>query len=204
MPRAPSRIGFVCESCQRTASVRQMRRWRGECRRCKGRSWVLTIDYSETEVETSAVGILSSLTLGFGWYSTKTSTNQTTVGGVSAEVGQHLTETRSNVALRVVEYLRLREHQDLRDRGAQPCRKCDVLYVPTSEKPWTETGYCSKSCAAQDGVESAPVFQASEADESKPSMITVACPKGHEFSVLASFSGCLRPCTTCGEKVAVP
>ena len=204
MPRAPSQIGFICESCDRPATVRQMRRWVGECRHCRGRSWTLYANYTDTEVETSVAGLAAAMTIGIGWQTVRTSTNQTMVHGVAARVVQWLTEDRSLVAARVVAYIRMREQQALRDRGAQSCKVCDIIYMPAQDKPWTLAGYCSKSCAARGDLETPPIFQeVGEKHQEVPTMM-VTCPNGHTFYVPASFSGCLRKCTYCGAKTPVP
>lgn len=204
MARAPSQIGFTCESCGRDASVRQIRRWRGECGRCQEQSWLLYANYSDTTVKGSSIGVFSWLTLGIGWYSMEKVTNQTAAEGVSAEIARELTEDRSLLAARVVEYLRFREQEKLRARGAKSCRNCGILYVPLSEKPWTHGGYCTKSCAAEDGVSPSPSLQGPQEKLTRVPMIPVVCSNGHEFEVLASFSGCRRPCNFCGVKVDVP
>ena len=204
MARRPSEIRFVCESCRRPAKVGDIRRWSEQCRYCQGRSWQLLVNYTDTQVEASILGLLSSLIFGVGEPTRKTYTNQVVVDSVSAEVAQFLTEKRRLVASRVVEYIRLREQQELLDRGARACRICNGVCVPAEDKPWTQEGYCSRSCAARDGFEESPLFEPSTDNRHAAPTITVVCPNGHAFEVLASFSGCMRPCPDCGAKTPVP
>jgi hypothetical protein len=153
MPRAPSQILFVCESCQQQVDPRQLRRSSGRCDRFSGQgSWTLLVRYTDTEtdVSMSLLGSLSLAFFGIGWQTVNNYTNQMAVGGVSADVAQYLTESPSLVAHRVVEYVRLCDQQDLKQRGAQACKGCGAMYVPSDDKVWTELGYCSKMCAAKD------------------------------------------------------
>ncbi len=204
MPRKPSQIGFVCESCKKAAKARQIRRWLGQCRRCQAQSWTLLVSYTDTEVDTSALGLLTSPLFG---HKKNTYTNQTAVNGLSARIAQYLTETKSLVASRVVDVLHRLELQSLHDRGAQSCRICDALYVPAEQKPWTQQGYCSKSCAAHSGPTETPIFEESTDDTPThrvASTVKVICTNGHEFQVLASFSGCIRVCPDCAAKTPIP
>jgi hypothetical protein len=201
MSQAPSEICFVCEACQKPATARHVRRWSGLCRHCQGQSWSLIVSYTHAEAEPSAAGLLASATIGVGFSKVTTTTNQTVVDGVSSKIAHALTEKRSQVAVRVVQYLRLRDQQNMRDRGAISCQMCDALYIPTDEKTWSRQGFCSKSCAAKGDAD--PVFETTEKPARVP-MISVVCPNGHQFEVFASFSGCIRPCPDCRAKTHVP
>jgi hypothetical protein len=205
MPRKPSHIVFVCEACRRQASPRNLRSWSGRCQRCKSdASWTLVVNYTESDTELSLLGTLSTMIFGLGWFSTKAYTNQMTASGISADVARYLTEKRSLVAPRVVEYIRLREQQNLQQRGAQSCKVCDARYVPSDEKPWSQEGYCSKVCATKDGAAFTVETDTSPGRKPRAHTIAVVCPQGHAFEVLESFAGCIRPCTECGAKTAVP
>jgi hypothetical protein len=203
MAREPSQISFVCESCQKRATVDQARRCLGECPRCQSQSWTLVVNYTDEVLEGSMPGLLAASVLGVGSHETKTYSNETVLDGVSAEVVQVLTEEPSLAASRVADYVRLREQLDLREKGARPCEICKVLYVPTESKPWTQQGYCSQLCASRGGVSAARPLE-EPTKKRHVSTITVVCPHGHEFEVLAMFSGCTRPCTECGAKTRVP
>lgn len=207
MPRGPSKITFSCESCRHAASVRQVRRWMGQCYRCQGKSWTLEVQYRETEVNTSAAGLLSFFVFGLGRRTTATHLSRASARGVTDEDARRLVETRSQVARRVTEFIRDREQDALRKQGARNCPQCDAVFMPGWDKPWTLQGYCSKSCAAQGGASSPTSASplARDAGRSKSGRILrVICPRGHEFDVPATFSGCQRPCPGCGEKTTVP
>ncbi|MFT5525490.1 MAG: hypothetical protein ACI9HK_003458 [Pirellulaceae bacterium] len=205
MPRKPSKIFFVCETCGGQATTHDVRTRLGRCGHCaESGSWTIVVSYSETSNELSILGTLSLLAFGVGWRKSSTATNHTTAGGISPDVAQYLTEDRRLLYSRVVEYMRLRGKQELVQQGTLPCRVCDVEYITLDSKPWTQDGYCSKLCAARDGANSpANVAEVSGGQERIPA-IKVVCPNGHYFEVLASFSGCRRPCTECGEKTSVP
>jgi hypothetical protein len=204
MAQTPSNIAFVCESCQRPAKARQVRRSLGQCPRCRGESWKLVVKYTDVDVALTAFGWATLITLGFAWNRVNKTSNQMAVDGVSAEVAAVLTENRSLVASRVVEYVRLRDQQSLRARGGQLCQVCEVLYVPADDKPWMQQGCCSKSCAAKAGWNASPNEERPNQRRASSPTIAVVCPQGHEFEVLATFSGCVRPCLSCGAKTRVP
>jgi hypothetical protein len=144
MPRAPSRIVFLCESCQRRAKPRHLRRWSGRCLCDRDSSWTVEVDYTESDTEASVLGSLTAILFGIGWRKRTTYTNQMTAGGITPDVARYLTEKRSHVVPRVVAYIRLREQQDLQRRGAQACRYCDAKYVPSGSKPWHEQGIAAR------------------------------------------------------------
>ncbi len=209
MPRAPSKIGFICESCERSASVRQVRRWLAECRRRRGKSWTVYVDYTDTEVDVSVTATIALTIVGVAWPRIRKLTNRTTVGGVDAETVRALTDERSSVEGRVVYYIRHREQEALRERGARPCRMCDALFMPVDEKPWTLEGHCSKLCAHRDDhrdsslQQETPTFHEASTALGRRT-VEVICPSGHPFEVPAAFSGCLRRCPACGAKTLVP
>lgn len=216
--REPTQIFFVCEGCQKRVKPRVIRRWAGHCRKCESESWTLLVNYSETAYGYSILGLLSGLFYSRGWFNSTTHTNQVSAAGITSDVAQKLTGQPSLVAFQVTQHLRKQETQELHDRGAQPCQTCRTLYVPVAGKPWTEQGFCSKSCAVQGGVEISalnlesssessgePAQNESQTSGSQPSFTTtVKCPNGHEFEVMVSFSGLMRPCSECGAKTRVP
>lgn len=209
MPVRPSQIDFVCESCREFAKPRHVRRYNGRCRYCHGQSWTLLVHYRFTEVRRSPMGMLSAFTFGIGWYTANTVTNQSVVPGVPAETARWLTERRWRIKTRVVQHVREYEQNKLRELGAKPCGACGILYVPSPDKPWTQGGYCSKSCAANDAADISAAIVAPAnglSTNGRPRMptLSVVCPNGHRFDVLASFSGCVRPCVNCGAKTLVP
>jgi hypothetical protein len=71
-------------------------------------------------------------------------------------------------------------------------------------RTWNEQGYCSKLCASRDGANPAVEPSGLPGRPSRGHMVEVACPQGHRFEVLASFSGCIRQCPECGAKTPVP
>lgn len=205
MPRVPTSICFVCESCGKTARPGRIRRWFGRCGRCDGRSWTLAVKYTETEREFSPSSLFASLLSPWrGLCTVRVFTNQVVARAVSDEVAVRLTQDRWRVRERVAEYLRRRGQADLQAQGAEKCAACDALFVPAEEKPWTKLGYCSKACRAEAGaaVESTPAPTAPGPQAGRS--VRVTCPSGHGFEVNATYSGCIRRCPEYGEKCSVP
>jgi hypothetical protein len=204
MPKKPTSVLFVCETCGKSAKPGKVRRWQGWCRRCDGRRWALLAEYTETERNFSLLGILTSLVPGGGLYSVRVATNQVTVRGVSDEVARHLTRDRWQVKAQVAEYLRRQQGAYLRAKGGQTCRACDGLFVPSEDKPWTTLGYCSKACCVEAGATIESMFEETPAEPRGGRTIRITCPCGRAFDVHATYSGCTRRCPECGEKCAVP
>lgn len=201
--RPPDAVSFTCERCDCKASIRRLRHWGGKCKRCRGESWALTASYTDYEL---TVGWRSLLDKGT-WFSRNAFSNQVTVGNVSAELAASLVESRRTIKQRVGELLSAREQERLIERGAETCMACGLLFVPAPDKPWTGQGYCSKACAAASDVvcfnQDSPAIE-NERVASRRLTVYVTCPAGHAFEVLATFSGCFRPCPTCGAKFKIP
>ena len=75
----------------------------------------------------------------------------------------------------------------MKKSGAISCKQCNALFVPASNKSWTENGFCSASCAKQQGetVSNEELFV--QRSQSKVSNIEVTCSSSHAFEVMASF-----------------
>jgi hypothetical protein len=154
-------------------------------------------------VEFSLLDVLVHLFIGAGWYKTKSLTNRLTTDGVPAEIARYLTEDRSLVTSRVVEFIHLREKQRLLQEGGRPCARCDAVFVASEDKPWTALGYCSKLCAAEEGNIAIPQVSETTIAPTLSSTIDVTCPNAHNFKVPVSFVGCMRRCPECGERTVV-
>jgi len=207
--RLPDKVSFACESCGWQPWAWQLRRQAGACKRCQTESWSITASYTDIDAQVSPFNLFALFSSGLGWlyvYSTlKRLTNQVTVANVGAEVVRELVDTDRLVRRRVSEYLRIRDRQKLEERGAVVCPACQVLFVPAVNKPWNQQGYCSKACAAGDAVVCFnPTTDEKQSVGQGRLTVQVTCACGHESEHLASFSGCLRPCPSCGAKCKVP
>lgn len=201
--RLPSSVSFTCERCGWKPWLQQLCRRLGKCKRCHGETWSLTASYTDYEV---SIGWWALFTR-WAWYARKKFSNEITVANVNADEATDLVENRRLLKRRVSEFLSVRERERLLERGAITCKACDALFVPAAGKPWNEQGYCSKACAAEEGL---VVFDQRISTAENESVdrgrltLHIVCPTGHDFDVLASFSGCVRSCPICGAKCQVP
>jgi len=207
MIRDPEDIIFVCQQCERESSVEEMFQKHDRCKDCVAAEWTICLIYVDRETTSNEVsngiGLLSLAVLGGGWShdrETKDAVHHLLVRNVKAEILRPLFASLSSARTMVLEYIRLRQKQDMRSQGGD-CLACGALYVSAAAKPWTSAGFCSKSCAATKNWKPPEevAFTAATA-----SMIAVECSQGHTFEVLPSFAGCVRPCPECGQKSRVP
>lgn len=202
MPRLPTRISFICEGCQQGATPEQIRKANGHCQVCSVSSWTLLAGYTDTEV-----GVSPGLS-PFGHLAIKVSvdslTNEVTVPGIAASVAKGLIADPKLVSERVADYVRSCYREELCKQGARPCLACDALFVPGKDKPWAEEGYCSLVCYTRAGKKVKPAGHEEASRPAARPMITVECPNGHKFQVMASYTGCFRTCPQCGKKCAIP
>jgi len=165
---------------------------------------MLVVNYTEPDMDFSLLGSFAVVAKGLKWKNKNFYTNQVTIPGISADDAQHLTEIPSLISERVSEFLRNHEQQALLERGAQCCKMCDALFVPSDGKVWEQRGYCSKMCGMRDGLLLAIEVEPSEKRPQESPKVQAVCANGHQFEVLAAFSGCRRPCTECGAKTSIP
>lgn len=110
---------------------------------------------------------------------------------------------------------RLREEYIARTiaEGGIYCKQCYTRSMPDNNELWSSHGCCSLMClslynpelAAEVKIEFDKRFETTE--KSKPQKldkISVTCPLNHNFEVLIMYSGGIRKCPVCGEKVNIP
>ena len=197
---------FVCEHCGFEATPKKVQSLTGLCRKCNQSTWTLVVEYSQTEtnMSSSALGMASLLVTGYGWTAETRHSNQRELRSLDLYQVLELTNDIGAFEEKVATLLREIDREQRKSSGAVTCSECDALFVPSADKSWTERGFCSASCAKQQGeaVSSEELFV--QRGKSKVSNIEVTCPGNHTFEVMASFAGCIRPCPTCGEKCEVP
>jgi len=206
----PNSVAFVCEKCGHELNHHAVRDLKGRCNKCKGESWSIHLIYKHVDRERDSLGTavgIAGLALGsVGWASStniKHSTDSNSVRNIPGQTVIGLLENRATYRTRLLEFVRLKQKQDMRDKGGGACKSCDTMFAPGEGKPWTKAGYCSKACGAKGGWRMSTEEKVDEQKEVSPT-ISVSCPNGHKFEVLASFSGCRRPCLECGEKTEIP
>ena len=208
MPKKPSKIVFTCESCgcSPKLSCRTLRE--GDCRKCdQCVTWKVEAHYTEknTNYGRTALGIFGLLVFQRGWLLDQSvHTNKIGASSVTKKMVRTLVADDRLVMERVVEFLRSSNEKEMQRKGAIQCKTCHFAFVASESKTWTLAGYCSVSCSEEGGelVEDHQFVQ--QQSETKSPTIPVCCPNGHNFSCLASFAGCLRPCPHCSSKCRVP
>ncbi|MEM7475011.1 MAG: hypothetical protein AAF483_08460 [Planctomycetota bacterium] len=109
------------------------------------------------------------------------------------------------------------QRERMKQRGGSNCKHCDILFVPSENKPWTLVGACSKSCCAAlhghtEYAQIESMVKASTANASdkireakvKSNIVQTQCSCGNEFSAPKMYAGTYRKCPHCGEKVLIP
>lgn len=219
MPRTPDLTTFQCESCQTTCHTsprkdRHLLPWLrrlpikpdGTCRKCGGQSWKITLVYAESDLQVSS----DPLRILFGLFTLSVPIDRSAAAagveyaGVSAETVATLNSDPRMRSSMIAEYANAAHKIEKYEQGAKNCRECDAIYIPSSDLPWTQRGYCSKLCLVRRDSQSALVQAKANSAEVSSKTVFVTCADGHEFAVAKSFRGTKRPCPVCGLKTPVP
>lgn len=206
MAKLPSSIEFVCEACGFHPKPKCKMLKQGVCKKCSKGTWAILIQYveSETNKASTALGLASLMVFGSGWIQRKSHESGTELNSVSSETIQGLLADPKLVAERVLQFSRLCSQADREAQGAIRCKSCNALFLPSDRKSWHGKGFCSVSCSEDLGEAVSDVELKQPLAQTKPGKVEVSCPCGRSFFVLATFSGCLRPCPRCGQKIEVP
>jgi hypothetical protein len=221
MPTLPSHAIFCCESCGKQLVTDErmgnhLIPWKrllaiepnGSCSACHGTSWTLSVIYLETsaDIGPTMVGLGLGAVTGIGFTQSTTASNQMNYPNIPAAVVAKFNDDPRSRMHRISEFVTSIDRQRAIDGGAKECISCGMLYAPAAGKVWTRKGYCSKSCFVEsepDSSEGKTPPSSTVGSAFRPT-IQVKCKEGHQFEILASFRGTVRPCPKCGIKTRVP
>jgi DNA-directed RNA polymerase subunit RPC12/RpoP len=109
------------------------------------------------------------------------------------------------------------QRKRMAERGAVHCRNCNILFVPSADKPWTLVSTCSKTCCVahyqvdeysqiekQVQESSAEAAQYLVQKKVNSAYIRLRCKCGNELKFPQMYKGTYRKCSNCGERVLVP
>ncbi len=109
------------------------------------------------------------------------------------------------------------QRERMKERGGSRCRACQILFVPSSSKPWTLVGSCSKSCCAslhgvadysliENAVNESTMEATTKVEQTvqEQAYVQAACSCGHLFQLSKMYRGTYRKCPNCQAKVLVP
>jgi len=164
--------------------------------------------YSQTSADLgpSMAGLGLFAATGIGFTQSTTASNQISYPNITAAVVAGFNDDPRSRMQRISEFVSSMERQRAIDAGAKECISCGMLFAPAAGKVWTLEGYCSKACFVEtepDRSEGKTMPSSTLGSPFRPT-IQVKCQAGHEFEILASFRGTVRPCPKCGIKTRVP
>lgn len=231
----PTSILFYCQRCDRLSNPYEIQQHGGLCAHCQCERWRVVVKYAGGPAGDGGADLAATLALnaiGLGLVAV-TGTGFVTRGLVSSGgfshdpgdtvysdvLGQNIIAACVASGGNPIQFAAEIQRQDaeahrerLGRRGAQSCRYCGVLVVPTPTKPWTMFGACSKLCCAralgteryadiEDQVHAALGRAPDTPEVAKAKRLTasvpVACRCGQTYSVPRTFLGTRRPCPHC-------
>jgi hypothetical protein len=168
----------------------------------------MTLVYAQesSDIAATIAGLGLEAATGFGFMQSTTASNQVSYLNIAADIVAKLNADPRSRMRRISELAISIQRQRAMDEGAEECATCGMLFAPVAGKPWTLEGYCSKSCYVQNEEDSSGdnTLAATPVGSGFRPTLKVRCQEGHQFEVLASFRGTLRPCPHCGTKTRVP
>ena len=229
----PASIIIRCQSCDSQFTPRQLAKAEAQCHVCRDPKWHIRAEFDI--VEESDSGNVGMNLLGIGLLAATGSGFTVTGGSKEKSVGKSLADVYDitgeelrplckpiklaydQIAVFVIEKEKAIQRERMHERGASHCKMCNILFVPSEDKPWTLAGTCSKSCcAAQHGSSSYVDVEEKISQETKKvsgklknfkkesRRIETKCICGHEFSVPKMYEGTMRKCPQCETKTLIP
>lgn len=226
MPEIPESFSIGCEGCKKVQSPSAINGKAGLCPACGHDQWHVHVDFqskSKGESVTRAVGLDMLMRVGFN-IDTADSDDPSSrdFHFVPASEIVELCRVHPDPLVLVAAYVARKESQlfnkhkaQMEERGGKNCEACNMLFVPSADKPWTLVGVCSKACCAdkykasdysqieKDVLSTAAQLRSSVEEKSVSDQVAVSCDCGNTFNLNRMYCGLFRKCPACGKKVFV-
>jgi hypothetical protein len=213
-------VRFHCTACGKLHSLREVRKYVGTCHQCQGTMWNMVTEYREVEQNEGLMAFAAIIFFGpiFGrLLNRQTKMIEIETPAIPAEEAIAIAQAgffkHGKWAYKYMELRRKldgeRDRQVLRERGGLNCKICDMFFMPAGDKPWTQSGFCSRRCSAEAGLATPTTPAPPSPNTATPRLtavrsVTLDCSCGHQFEVAAMYTGTLRPCPKCQKKTKVP